>query len=94
MALTRKEVDHVAMLARLKLTEEEKERFGEQLGAILNYMEVLDQLDTRDVEPLAHVLPLSNVFREDRARHQVAREEILANAPLEENGQFKVPKII
>lgn len=94
MALTGKEVEHVAMLARLKLSEEDQKKFGEQLSAILDYMKRLNDLDTEKVEPLAHVLPLHNVFRSDEARREFSREEMLANAPLEESGLFKVPKIM
>lgn len=94
MALTRKEVEHVAMLARLKLSEKEKEMFGEQLSAILDYMNKLNDLNTENIEPIAHVLPISNVFRDDVACQEISREEMLANAPLEEDGQFKVPRIV
>ncbi len=93
--LTREEVEHVAMLARLKLTEEEKGRFSQQLTAILEYMSRLNDLDTRGIEPLAHVLPVSNVFRDDEVRPAgVSREDILSGAPLRENGCFRVPRII
>ena len=93
--LTRKEVEHVAMLARLKLTEGEKERFAEQLTAILDYMSRLNDLDTSGVEPLAHVLPVNNVFRDDEVKAAgTDREEILAGAPLQENGCFRVPRIV
>jgi len=93
--LTRKEVEHVAMLARLKLTEGETERFAEQLTAVLDYMSRLNDLDTSGVEPLAHVLPVNNVFRDDEVKAAgTDREEILAGAPLQENGCFRVPRIV
>jgi len=94
MALTIKEVEHVAMLARLSLSEDEKKRFGEQLSSILNYADTLNVLPTDDVEPLTHILPVKNVFRADEARPGTPREEMLANAPLADEGQYKVPKIM
>jgi len=94
MALTIKEVEHVAMLARLTLSEDEKLKFGEQLSSILNYADSLNVLPTDDVEPLTHILPVHNVFRADEARPGMPREEILANAPQAEEGQYKVPKIM
>ncbi|MBC7342101.1 MAG: Asp-tRNA(Asn)/Glu-tRNA(Gln) amidotransferase subunit GatC [Clostridia bacterium] len=93
MPLTKAEVEHVALLARLALSEEEKERYAHQLGAILDYMERLNQLDTSKVEPMAHVLPLHNVFRDDIARDYLKNEEALANAPDPYQGQFRVPKV-
>ena len=66
MALTKKDVEHVARLARLALSEEEKERYTQQLGHILTYIEKMSALDTQNVPPTSHVLPLSNVWREDK----------------------------
>lgn len=94
MALTIKEVEHVALLARLSLSDEEKKVFAEQLGAILGYVEKLNELDTEGVEPLAHILPVFNVFREDEVKPSTPQEEILSNGPLTEDGYYKVPKII
>lgn len=94
MALTIKEIEEVALLARLNLDDKEKELFLGQLNSILDYVDVLNQLPTVDVEPLIHILPTENVFRQDIKRPSVSREEILANAPLVEEGQYKVPKII
>ena len=94
MALTIKEVEHVALLARLKLTEEEKENYAHKLGAILEYFSLLNELPTEGVEPLAHVLPLYNVMREDVVRPSLTNEEALANAPQQEDGQFVVPRIV
>lgn len=94
MALSIKEVEHVAMLARLQLTESEKQLFAEQLSSILEYVNKLNELETDDVEPLAHILPVFNVLRPDTAQAGSPREEILANAPLVEDGQYKVPKIM
>lgn len=94
MALTIKEVEHVALLARLQLKEEEKLVFAEQLSSILEYVDKLNELETDEVEPLSHILPVFNVFRPDEAEAGSPREEILANAPLVEDGQYKVPKIM
>ncbi|NLG31953.1 MAG: Asp-tRNA(Asn)/Glu-tRNA(Gln) amidotransferase subunit GatC [Syntrophomonadaceae bacterium] len=94
MALTIKEVEHVALLARLSLTDEQKMEFAEQLGGILEYANKLKQLDTEDVVPLNHILPIYNVFREDEVYTGTTREELLSNGPLTEQGQYKVPKIV
>jgi len=92
--ITKKEVESVARLARLRLTEEEKEKYTKQLADILKYINKLNELNTEKVEPTSHVLPLSNVFREDRVRPSLEQEEILANAPEAEAGHFKVKKVI
>ncbi len=94
MGLTREEVEYVAALARLELGEEEKEHLTRQLGAILDYVATLDKLDTENVRPTSHVLPLANVFREDDVIPSVIPEEMLALAPESEKGHYKVPKII
>mgnify|MGYP000883453493 FL=1 len=94
MALTIAEVEHVALLARLSLSQMEKEQLAEQLGAILEYADRLKKLDTENIEPLDHILPVANVFREDAVKSSPDREEMLANAPMAEDGQYKVPKII
>ncbi len=94
MALSIKEVEYVANLARLSLNEEEKKLFAGQLSSILEYAQILNQLDTSGVEPLDHILPVYNVFRNDEARPGTPRDEILANGPLVEDGHYKVPKII
>lgn len=94
MSLSIQEVEHVALLARLNLKEEEKEIFAEQLSKILDYANKLNELPTEGVEPLAHILPVYNVFRKDEVKSGTPRESILANAPLVEEGQYKVPKII
>ena len=84
----------MAILARLSLNEEEKQLFAGQLSSILEYAQILNQLDTSEVEPLDHILPVYNVFRDDEAKTGTPRDEILANGPLVEDGQYKVPKII
>lgn len=92
--ITRADVEYVALLARLELNEEEKELYTRQLGKILEYASILQQLDTSEVPPTAHVLPLQNVFREDRVGEDLPVEEVLANAPDREGNYFKVPRII
>jgi aspartyl-tRNA(Asn)/glutamyl-tRNA(Gln) amidotransferase subunit C len=94
MALTPEEVLHVANLARLSLAPEEIELFTRQLNDILAYVEKLQELDTTGVKPLAHVIPVSNVFREDAVREGLDRDTALANAPVREEGAFVVPRII
>jgi aspartyl-tRNA(Asn)/glutamyl-tRNA(Gln) amidotransferase subunit C len=88
------DIEKVARLARLELSEEEKVTFGDQLEQILNYMEQLNRIDTTGVEPTSHAIPIYNVFREDEAKHSLSQEEVLAIAPDEEDGHFKVPRII
>ena len=82
------------MLARLSLTEEEKELFGAQLSSILDYMEKLNELDTENIEPTSHVLSLSNVMREDAPKDSIPREDALSNAPDRTDAFYRVPKII
>jgi aspartyl-tRNA(Asn)/glutamyl-tRNA(Gln) amidotransferase subunit C len=94
MNLTRQQVEKVAHLARLAVTDEEKERYGRQLSAILTYIEKLNELDTSQVEPTSHVLPMQNVMRDDEPRPGLPREKALANAPEPHEGFFRVPKII
>jgi len=88
------QVRKVAKLARLELTEAEVEEFTGQLSAILEYMAKLNELDTTDVEPLAHCLPISNVLREDQVKESLGTETTLANAPQRDGDFFKVPKIL
>ena len=94
MSITVKDVEHVANLARLELSEQEKEQLTGQLNAILKYAEKLGELDTDHVEPTSHVLPVTNVMREDRVRESVSVETAMKNAPDEEDGQFKVPAVL
>jgi aspartyl-tRNA(Asn)/glutamyl-tRNA(Gln) amidotransferase subunit C len=94
MAITRDEVLHVARLARLALTEEEVERLGAQLSAILEAVGKVGELDLTDVEPTSHPLDLVNVWREDAPQPSLPRDEALANAPDTESGFFKVPPAI
>ncbi|CAH1205081.1 Aspartyl/glutamyl-tRNA(Asn/Gln) amidotransferase subunit C [Paenibacillus plantiphilus] len=94
MSITVKDVEHVANLARLELSEGEKEQFTGQLNAILKYAEKLNELDTEQVEPTSHVLPVTNVMRDDVVKESVTVEIALKNAPDEEDGQFKVPAVL
>jgi len=94
MEITQKEVEHVAKLARLELSEDEKVTFARQLSGILNYMDQLRTLDTTGVEPTATVLPADNIFREDEVRPSLPRDKALANAPDQAEGFFRVPRIL
>lgn len=94
MTISKKDVEHVALLGRLELTEDEKEKYTEQLNNILDHAEMLNKLDTTNVQPTAHVLPLHNVFREDVVGQHIENERGLANAPAQEKGFFKVPKVL
>jgi len=88
------QIRKVAKLSRLELTEAEMEEFTGQLSAILDYVEKMNELDTTSVQPLAHCLPISNVFREDVVKDSLGTEKTLANAPQQDGGLFKVPKIL
>lgn len=90
MHLTADEVRHVAELAKLALTDEEVALFTEQLSAILDYAELLQQVDTRNVPPTPYVLPLQNVMRDDEPRPSLPNDVALANAPDAANGFFRV----
>ncbi|MBS3885551.1 MAG: Asp-tRNA(Asn)/Glu-tRNA(Gln) amidotransferase subunit GatC [Dethiobacter sp.] len=94
MKLTSKEVAHVASLARLEMAEDEMEKFAGQLNAILEFADKLNRLETKDILPTAHVLPLNNVFREDRVTPGLERKAALLNAPEAEEGMFRVPRVI
>ncbi|MGI6629771.1 MAG: Asp-tRNA(Asn)/Glu-tRNA(Gln) amidotransferase subunit GatC [Bacillota bacterium] len=94
MAISKKDVEHVALLSRLDLTEEEKHLYGEQLSAILAFMGKLQELNTDDISPTAHILPLQNVLRKDMPRPSIDQGEALQNAPLQEKGMFRVPRIV
>jgi aspartyl-tRNA(Asn)/glutamyl-tRNA(Gln) amidotransferase subunit C len=94
MSVTIKDVEHIAKLAKLEFPDVEKERLTHQMNDILGYMEKLNSLDTTNVEPLAHVIELSNVFREDEVTPGLSREYALMNAPEKTDQFFKVPKVI
>lgn len=91
MAISREQVLHVAALAKLALTEEEVERFTEQLGAILEAVGKVSELDLSGVEPLSHPLDLVNAWDEDEPRPSLSLDQALANAPESEDGHFRVP---
>ncbi len=91
--ITIKDVEHVAKLARLELTEEEKELYTKQLGAVLEYVNQMNEVDTSNVEPMTQVINFVNVMREDKVVYEHTKEELLKNAPQEEDGFFRVPKI-
>ncbi|HEX9741201.1 MAG TPA: Asp-tRNA(Asn)/Glu-tRNA(Gln) amidotransferase subunit GatC [Nitrospiraceae bacterium] len=94
MRITKQDVENVAKLARLEITETEKEAFTQQLSGILSYVEKLNKLKTAGVEPTATVLGQSNVFREDQARPSLPVGKAVANAPESADGFFVVPKIL
>jgi aspartyl-tRNA(Asn)/glutamyl-tRNA(Gln) amidotransferase subunit C len=94
MPLTLKEVEHIADLARLELTDEEKARYREQLSAILDYVAQLRELDTTGIPPTSSVLPPRSALREDEPRPGLSLEELLRNAPDVEAGQFRVPPVL
>jgi len=94
MKITLETVDYVANLARLSLTEEQKQKMLDDLDKILVYVDKLNEIDTSGVAPTAHILPVKNVFREDETEPSYDRAVILANAPVQEDGCFKVPKIV
>ena len=94
MSITGKDVEHIAWLARLDLTPEDKSKFSQQLDQILSHASKIKELDLKDVLPTSHVLPLENVFREDKLEPCLRENEALLNAPQKEKGAFVVPRII
>ena len=90
MSVTIKDVE----LARLEFNESEKQKLTHELNEILKYVEKLDELDTSNVEPLSHVIELSNVFRDDVVKPSISTEEALKNAPAKKDTFFRVPKVI
>jgi aspartyl-tRNA(Asn)/glutamyl-tRNA(Gln) amidotransferase subunit C len=94
MKLSREEVDHIALLARLHLSDAERERATNELSQILDHFEQLKELDTEGVEPMQHVMPVVNVLRADEARPGLTREAALANAPEAAGGMFQVPRVV
>ena len=94
MALSREQVEKVSLLGRLLLTEEELDRMTTQLDAILEYMALLDGVDTEGVEPMAHALDVTNVLREDRVRPSLDRQQALANAPHRDAECYLVPAVL
>ncbi len=94
MKITDETIEYVAALAKLSLSEEEKERAKKDLSDILGYMERMNELDTDSVEPMSHAFPLKNVFREDVVTNGNDRENMLMNAPKKKDGAFMVPKTV
>ncbi|MBR1930115.1 MAG: Asp-tRNA(Asn)/Glu-tRNA(Gln) amidotransferase subunit GatC [Lachnospiraceae bacterium] len=85
-------IEYVGILAKLELSEEEREQAKKDMGSMLDYIDKLGELDTTDIEPMSHVFPVQNVFREDVVTSGDMREQMLANAPQEKDGMFVVPK--
>ena len=94
MPISRKDVEHVARLSRLALTDEEKSQLEQQLSKILDHAERVTSLDTEGVPPTSNALPLSNVVRTDEVIESIPHEAALKNAPEPESGQFRVPRIL
>ena len=94
MKITKEEVLYVANLARLDLDEASIDKFACQIGNILDYIELLNQVDTKDVKPTSHAIALTNAFREDEEKEHLDRDQVLANAPRKEDGSFVVPKVL
>lgn len=87
-------IEYVGILAKLELSEEEKEQAKKDMGSMLDYIDKLNELDTTGVEPMSHVFPVNNVFREDVVVNGDEHEKILANAPEEKDQSFKVPRTV
>ena len=87
-------IEYVGILAKLELSEEEKEQAKKDMGSMLDYIDKLNELDTEGVEPMSHVFPVHNVFREDVVTNGDERDNILKNAPESKDGSFKVPKTV
>jgi aspartyl-tRNA(Asn)/glutamyl-tRNA(Gln) amidotransferase subunit C len=93
MSISIEDVEHVAKLARLALSEDEKKRFAEQLGRIIDNFNELAAVDTTGVEPMSHALPIVNVLRDDEVKESYGHDKLMANGPAVENGYFRVPRI-
>jgi len=92
--LTLEEVSKAALLARLKLTDDELKTLTAQLGRVLGYVDILNEVDTEDVEPMAHAVEVANVFRDDAAGESLSRDDALSNAPMTDGKSFLVPQIL
>lgn len=88
-----KDVEHVAKLARLELSEDEKIKYSKQLSDIVKYVEQMNEVDTTNVEPMNHPIHFTNVMREDEVCYEVSKEDLMKNAPQREGDFFRVPKI-
>lgn len=87
-------IDYVGILSKLELSDVEKEQAKKDMGRMLDYIDMLNELDTSQVEPMSHVFPVHNVFREDVVTNEDERDAVLANAPEQKDGQFQVPKTV
>ncbi len=94
MAVNRDEVLHIARLARLRLTDEEAEKYEGQLSKVLNYVEKLNELDTTDVEPTTHAVELQMQLRDDEVEQRLDHDDVLGGAPDQADGHFRVPKVV
>ena len=94
MKVTRETIEHIADLARLNISEKEKDKLTLEMEKILSYVDKLNELDTSDVKPMEHVIPIQNVLREDMVKGSFEREKLMKCAPSHENGCYKVPKVV
>lgn len=94
MKVTDKDIQTVASLSRLRIRDDEKAEVTAQLDKFLSYVENLQAIDTTDIEPTTYALPMQNVFRDDKVKPSLERELALSNAPLKEDGYFKVPRVL
>lgn len=94
MNITDEIINYVAKLSKLELSQEEKEKQKNDMQSIVNYVEIMNLLDTKEIEATSHIYPIKNVFREDRAESSYDREDILLNAPNKKDGYYKVPKTV
>ena len=94
MKVTKEDLQNVAVLSRLAIPAEQEDKYIDQMDKILTYMDNLAELDTENVKPTTYALPMQNVFRKDEVKESLDREAALANAPLQEDGYFKVPKVL
>lgn len=94
MKVSKEVLENVAVLSRLSIPEEQTDKYLGQLDKFLTYVDNLANVDTADVKPTTYALPMQNVFREDAVKESLDREAALANAPLKEDGYFKVPKVL
>ncbi len=95
--ISRKDLEHIGWLSRLELSEEDKEKYTPKLNSVLDYFGELDEVDTEDVEPTYHVLPMSNVFRDDTIgvpTSSLSQKDVLSNAPKKQDGFFKAPRMM
>lgn len=92
--ITDETIEYVGILAKLELSEQEKEQAKKDMTNMLDYIDMLNELDTEGVEPMSHVFPVHNVFREDVITNQDDRDQILLNAPQKKDGSFQVPKTV